>query len=65
MKTEITTDYIESLVDQLELIKSDLRYQLSFEEIDWDYVKGDTEKCANLQDHIQKLKNSLARGPRG
>lgn len=65
MEIEITTDYIESLADQLELIKSDLKYQLSFEEIDWDHFKGDTEKCANLQDRIQKLKASLARGPRG
>jgi len=62
---ETTTPYIESLIDQLELIKSDLRYQLSLEikEIDWSYFKGNFEKYIDLQDWIQKLKVSLARGP--
>lgn len=65
MKTEITTPYIESLVDQLELIETDIQDQFLLKEIDMSCFKKQVRRYINLQDCIQKLKVSLARGPRG
>ncbi len=46
----------EELIDHLELIKSDLRWQLSFEEVDWDHFGEFVKSAKVIRDNIEKLK---------
>lgn len=50
------TKMIENLSERLETLKSDLRWQLSFEEIDWQYFAEFTERTKNISSNIEKLK---------
>lgn len=53
---EIKTQYIQELEDHLELIKSDLRWQLSFEEIDWDHFSEFVKSAKVIRDKIEEMK---------
>lgn len=47
---------IQELTDHLELIKADLKWQLSFEEIDWDHFGEFVKSAKVICDNIKKLK---------
>lgn len=47
---------IEKLTDHLELIKADLKWQLSFEEIDWDHFIEFVKSAKVIRDKIEELK---------
>jgi hypothetical protein len=51
-----TTQYIQELIDHLELIKGDLRWQLSFEEVDWDHFSEFVESAKVIRNKIEELK---------
>ncbi len=48
--------YIQELTDHLELIKSDLRWQLSFEDMDWDHFSEFVKSAKVIRDKIEELK---------
>lgn len=47
---------IEKETERLEEIKTDLRWQLSFEEIDWDHFGESVKSAKVLRDKIKELK---------
>ncbi len=53
---ETITQYIEDLTNHLELIKADLRWQLSFEEIDWDHFSEFVKSAKVLRGELLRLK---------
>ena len=50
---------LEGLIEHLELIKCDLRWQLSFEEINWDHFGEFVRSAKTIKNQIEKLKLKL------
>jgi hypothetical protein len=47
---------MDEKVEELEDIKSDLKWQLSFEEMDWEYFIRVSEQAKSLREQVEKLK---------
>ena len=42
------------MIEKYELLKKDLKWQLTFEEIDWDYFKDTVDLAENIQNKIMR-----------